>query len=60
MAKKKSCNHYEAEGFFNKLSNQEKYNLMQKAGLSGFDKNTDFDYSNLMRNEKSKVCKFLR
>lgn len=33
---------------------------MQKAGLSGFDKNTDFDYSNLMRNEKSKVCKFLK
>ena len=60
MTKKKSCNNGDAEGFFNKLSNKEKYKLIEKAGLSGFDKNTDFDYSNLLRSEKSKVCKFLR
>ena len=51
---------FEVEDFFNSLSNFEKYNLMLEAGLSGFDKDTDFDYSNLIRKEKSKISKLIK
>ena len=51
---------FEIEDFFNSLSNFEKYNLMLEAGLSDFDKDTDFDYSNLITKEKSKISKLIK
>ena len=51
---------FEVEDFFNSLSNFEKYNLVLEAGLSNFDKDTDFDYSNLIRKEKSKISKLIK
>ena len=51
---------FQVEDFFNSLSNSEKYDLVIEAGLSDFDKDTDFDYSNLIRKEKLKISKLIK
>ena len=51
---------FQVEDFFNSLSNSEKYDLVIEAGLSDFDRDTDFDYSNLIRKEKLKISKLIK
>tara|TARA_R110000851_G_scaffold320309_1_gene485101 strand:+ start:13 stop:414 length:402 start_codon:yes stop_codon:yes gene_type:complete len=51
---------FQVEDFFNSLSNSEKYDLVIEAGLNDFDRDTDFDYSNLIRKEKLKISKLIK
>lgn len=53
----KSCNTAAAEIVFESMSKKELKKALKKAGLSDFDVNTTFDFSNFTRKEKQKFCR---
>lgn len=55
VKKKPQLSNFDAERIFNTLSENMRYDLTKEAGLHGFAPDTTFEYSNLTRDEKTKI-----